>query len=266
MSSQFKDLKKTLDKLVVKYEKPAFIPADPISIPHRFSKKEDIEIAGFFVSIFAWGNRTAILKSADKLMDILHNQPHAFLTQSTPAQLKIINTFYHRTLNGEDSLAIAKAIRRIYLSGSNFEELFKAKNQDEPLISRMSRFRKEFIKNMDPHNTKHIADMEGGSAAKRLNMFLRWMVRSKDKGVDFGLWKSVKPSELYLPLDVHCARRGRALGLLTRKQNDRKAVEEITERLKEFCPEDPAKYDFALFAPEVEKALAERNYLHRNSG
>ena len=247
MSSKFKDLKKTLDKLVIKYEKPAFISADPISIPHRFSKKEDIEIAGFFVSIFAWGNRTAILKSADKLMNILQNRPHAFLTQSTPAQLKIINTFYHRTLNGGDSLAIAKAIRRIYLSGSNFEELFKAKNQNEPLISRMSRFRKEFIKNMDPHNTKHIADMEGGSAAKRLNMFLRWMVR-KGSPVDIGIWSElINQRTLIMPLDTHVIQQAMQLGLLKSKSATMVAARRLTEELATFFPEDPLKADFALF-------------------
>ncbi len=246
------NLKTLLDKNAALYENPDFIPADPISIPHRFSKKEDIEIAGFFVSIFAWGNRTSILKNADKLMSLMQNEPYLFLMNGSPAQLKNLKQFYHRTLNGEDTFAIAKAIRDIYRKSGGFENLFAPQNSGEPLITRMSRFRSEFICGMSAHTVKHIGNMEGGSAAKRLNMFLRWMVRSSKKGVDFGLWKSVSPSELYLPLDVHCARRGRELGLLTRKQNDRKAVEEITNRLCEFCPEDPIKYDFALFAPSAQ--------------
>ncbi|MEL3911532.1 TIGR02757 family protein [Treponema pedis] len=250
--TDFKKLKTLMDKNAALYENPDFIPADPISVPHKFSKKEDIEIAGFFVSIFAWGNRTAILKSADKLMALMQNEPYSFLMNATPSQLKTLTSFYHRTLNGEDSFAIAKAIKSVYLKKGGFENLFAPQNLQEPLIVRMSRFRSELIRGMPERTVKHIGNMEGGSAAKRLNMFLRWMVRSSEAGVDFGLWKSIKPSELYLPLDVHCARRGRELGLLTRKQNDRKAVEEITGRLREFCPEDPVKYDFALFAPSVE--------------
>ncbi len=241
-------LKNKLDKLVEIYETPAFIPGDPISIPHRFSAKEDIEISGFFVSIFAWGNRTAILKSADKLMSLMKNSPYQFLMNATPAELNSLRQFYHRTLNGEDSLAIAKAIKRIYKSEDGFENLFVKKNAGEPLIERMSRFRNSLIKNMEQRSKKHIADMAACSAAKRINMFLRWMVRSNKAGVDFGLWKAVSSDELFLPLDVHSARKSREFGLLTRKQNDRKSVEEVTARLREFCPKDPAKYDFALFA------------------
>ena len=238
--SDFKKLKNLLDKNAARYETPDFIPADPISIPHRFSKKEDIEIAGFFVSIFAWGNRTAILKSADKLMTLMQNEPYAFLMNADSIQLKQLKTFYHRTLNGEDTFAIAKAVRHCYMQGS-FEKLFAPQHEGE-----------ELIRGMPERTVKHIGNMENGSAAKRLNMFLRWMVRPSTAGVDFGLWQTVSPAELYLPLDVHCARRGRELGLLIRKQNDRKAVEEITARLREFCPNDPVKYDFALFAPAVQ--------------
>lgn len=249
--TDFKKLKNLLDKNAARYETPAFIPADPISIPHRFSKKEDIEIAGFFVSIFAWGNRTAILKSANMLMNLMHNAPYAFLMNADSTQLKQLETFYHRTLNGEDTLAIAKAVRNCYMQNGGFEQLFAPQHEREALITRMSRFRSELIRGMPARTTRHIGNMENGSAAKRLNMFLRWMVRSSAAGVDFGLWKTVLPEELYLPLDVHCARRSRELGLLMRKQNDRKAVEEITARLREFCPNDPVKYDFALFAPAV---------------
>ncbi len=242
------DLKIKLDKLVELYEVPEFIPNDPISIPHRFSKREDIEISGFFVSLFAWGNRTAILKSADKLMSLMQNRPYNFLMDASPAELNSLKQFYHRTLNGEDSLAIAKAIKRIYKNEGGFEQFFIKKNPNEPLIERMSRFRNCLVKNMEPRTKKHIGNMAAGSAAKKLNMFLRWMVRSNKAGVDFGLWKAISPNELYLPLDVHSARKSRELGLLKRKQNDRKSVEEVTATLREFCPEDPAKYDFALFA------------------
>ena len=246
------DLKQLLEEKVKLYETPSFISSDPISIPHRFFKKEDIEIAGFFAAIIAWGNRTSILKSADKLMAMMNNSPYSFLMNASASELESLQSFYYRTLNGTDTVAIAKAVKRIYSSEGGFENLFAAETKGESLIKRMGRFRKTLVKDMPNRTLKHIADMEGGSAAKRINMFLRWMVRSSKNGVDFGLWKTVKSSELYLPLDVHCARTGRNLGLLTRKQNDRKAVEEITANLRLFCPEDPVKYDFALFAAEVD--------------
>lgn len=251
MNFEFKTLKQLLDKQVIQYETPRFIQADPIGIPHRFSKKEDIEIAGFFTAVIAWGNRTAILKSADKLMRLMGNEPHSFLMNASASDMSSLKTFYYRTLNGEDTVAIAKAVKDIYSAGGGFEKLFAAGTENEPLIVRMGRFRKALIKDMPQRTLKHIADMEGGSAAKRINMFLRWMVRPSANGVDFGLWKTVSPSELYLPLDVHSARQGRALGLLTRRQNDRKAVEEITANLRLFCPADPVKYDFALFGAGV---------------
>ena len=248
--SDVKKLKRLLDERAAAYERPEFIAKDPISIPHRFSKKEDREIAGFFASLIAWGNRTAILKSADTLMTLMHNEPYSFLTKASASDFDALKTFYYRTLNGEDTLALARAVRRIYTAGG-FEPLFAAETVGEPLIVRLGRFRKALIKDMPRRTVKHIADMEGGSAAKRLNMFLRWMVRSAKNGVDFGLWKTVSPAELYLPLDVHAARQGRALGLLTCKQNGRKAVEEITANLRLLCPEDPIKYDFALFGAAV---------------
>lgn len=249
----FNALKKLMDKNVLLRETPAFIAEDPISIPHRFSEKEDIEIAGFFAAVIAWGNRKAILKSAEFLLELLHNKPYDFTMNASAAEIKTLSAFYHRTFNGEDCAALLKALRSIY-RGGGMEKLFAPASQDEPLIIRMSRFRQALIKDMPVRTKKHIADMENGSAAKRLNMFLRWMVRPCERGVDFGIWKTVKPCELYLPLDVHSGRIARSLGLTNRKQNDRKTVEEVTAKLRLFCPEDPAKYDFALFAVGAETA------------
>ncbi len=246
-----KNLKENLDNLVLKYEVPSFIPNDPISIPHRFSKKEDIEIAGFLVSVYAWGNRLAILKSSDKLMNYLENSPYDFVMNASPAELKVLLQFYHRTLNGEDTLAIVEGLKRVYKEHGGPENLFAKQSSDEPLIARISRFRACLIKDFPQRTLRHIGDMEKGSAGKRLNMFLRWMVRPSTAGVDFGLWKCISPSELYLPLDIHSGRKARELGLLSRKQNDRKALEELMPKLREFCPEDPAKYDFALFASDL---------------
>ena len=244
-----------------------FIETDPIQIPKIFDKKEDIEISGFLTASIAWGQRRSIIKNARKLMQVMDYAPYEFICNASEKEMGSIS-FTHRTFNSYDCAYFIRSIANIYRNHGGLENLFaSAYRESGNMFSAIVRWRQVFTElPAEKRVMRHIPDMTKGSAAKRINMFLRWMVRSQEKGVDFGLWKSVKPSELYLPLDVHCARRGRTLGLLTRKQNDRKAVEEITERLREFCPEDPAKYDFALFAHEVEKALAERNYLHRNSG
>lgn len=245
--TDFKAVKALMDKNVLLFETPRFIEDDPISIPHKFSRKEDIEIAGLLTAVIAWGNRKSILKNAHILLKLLENEPYNFTMKASPAKIKTLEAFYHRTFNGTDSVSMLKALRSIYRK-DGMEKLFAPEFAGEPLISRMSRFRKALTANMPDRTKKHIADMEKGSAAKRLNMFLRWMVRSPEKGVDFGLWKTVSPAELYLPLDVHSGRIARQLGLTERKQNDRKTVEEVTAKLRLFCPEDPAKYDFALFA------------------
>ncbi len=248
--TDLKKLKLKLDEQVKKYETPEFILSDPISIPHRFSKQEDIEIAALFSATIAWGSRPSIIKSADKLMQLMENSPYDFIMSASEKQLDSLQAFYHRTFNGTDTVAFAKALRALYKK-TNIEKIFEKQTEDEPLIERMDRFRNIMIQNMPERTKKHVANIKKGSAAKKLNLFLRWLVRPSTGGVDLGIWKTVSPAELFLPLDLHTARISRRLGILTRKQNDLKAVQEVTTVLRQLCPEDPVKYDFALFTVDV---------------
>ncbi|MGP1440377.1 MAG: TIGR02757 family protein [Treponema sp.] len=244
------ELKKLLDEAWLKYEIPSFIEKDPISIPHRFSKKEDIETSAFLTSIISWGNRKAILKSASFLMELLENAPHDFVINATDVEYEKLKTFYYRTLNGDDMFFIVKALKHVYEEGG-FESFFRKETEEQPLIERIAKFY-NFFKQFLPERTKrHVASIDGGSAGKRSNMFLRWMTRSKKRGVDFGIWSFILPSELFLPLDVHVANIARGLKFTNRRQNDRKTVEEITNVLRSFCPDDPIKYDFALFSLDL---------------
>ncbi len=245
-----KELKHILDEVALKYEGAEFIEKDPISIPHKFKKKEDIEIAGFLTSIISWGRRDAILKSATHLMDLLQNSPYDFLMNASKKELEDLKTFYYRTLNGADMFAIFSALKEVYKKG-DMDSIFKSVVEGETLISKMHRFY-GFMRSLVPDATKkHLSAMDVGSAGKRANMFLRWMVRSSERGVDFGLWKNLSPSELFLPLDVHVGNVARALNLTKRRSNDRKTVEEITGILRVMCREDPIKYDFALFSLDI---------------
>lgn len=248
-----RQLKKQLNAAVKKYERPEFIEHDPISIPKKFTALRDIEITALFMSVIAWGNRTAILKSGDLLLRLFENAPSDFILNAGKKDFFRIKNFYHRTFTGNDAFEFASALRRIYCSEhyNSLEALFAPAYPDEPLVDRMEHFREEFTRGFSAHAARQVANMKAGSAAKKLNLFLRWMVRSDKNGVDFGLWKSISPCQLYLPLDVHSARVSRSLGLLHRKSNDAKAVFEVTNALKEFCPEDPVKYDFALFASDI---------------
>lgn len=245
-----KDTIALLDAKVLQYNHPDFIGTDPIQIPRRFSKKEDIEIAGFLSSVIAWGQRTTIINNANRLMEKMDNSPHDFILNFRESDLKPFTQFVHRTFNGDDALAFLHSLRRIYLEkdGLEFTLADAFSTEFENPGSGWNRFKIEFFKS--PHlkrTEKHLPDPLKGSAAKRMNMYLRWMVRSDANGVDFGIWKSIKPAQLYLPLDVHTSRVARKLGLLTRKQDDWKAVVELTENLRKLDPEDPVKYDFALF-------------------
>ncbi|MBQ7611623.1 MAG: TIGR02757 family protein [Spirochaetaceae bacterium] len=244
-----KQIERTLNRAAELYECPEFIENDPISIPHRFTKKQDIEIAAFFASIIAWGNRKAILKSGEKLLDIFEGSPSDFITKASEKDFSRIRTFYHRTFNGEDAFALASALRSLYKDAglTSLEGLFKKEGKDEALSVRMQRFRERLCAHLPERTHKHIGNMQAGSAAKKLNLFLRWMVRPSKRGVDFGIWKTILPQELYVPLDVHSARVSRQLGILERNANDAKAVYEVSSVLKSLCPEDPVKYDFALF-------------------
>ncbi len=238
------DLKELLELRVKKYKRREFIAGDPICVPHEFSKREDVEIAGLLTATLAWGRREQIIKSARKLMSLMGWAPYEFVTLATENDMHAFDGFVHRTFNAVDAAGFCRMLKKIYCDGG-MENLFVSEN----LMDGVARYRAVAEKVLPPRSLKHVPDVDRGSAAKRVFMFLRWMVR-KDE-VDLGLWKKISPSGLYIPLDVHTGNVARADGLLTRKTNDRKAVEELTHRLRTFCPEDPVKYDFALFAEGV---------------
>ncbi|PIP54359.1 MAG: TIGR02757 family protein [Bacteroidetes bacterium CG23_combo_of_CG06-09_8_20_14_all_32_9] len=235
------------------YNCPKFINDDPIKIPHSFSKKEDIEISAFLSAIIAWGNRTSIIKNAKRLMVLIDNSPYSFITQSQGKELLPILKFVHRTFNGNDCLDVIHSLKQIYNEYGGLENVFtKGYKKTNSVAGSIIFFREIFMKNIElPRTGKHISDVTKGSAAKRLNMFLRWMIRKDDKGVDFGLWSKIPMSALKIPLDVHTGNISRKLGLLKRKQNDWKAVLELTDNLLLIDSQDPVRLDFALFGMGV---------------
>ncbi|MCH1608206.1 MAG: TIGR02757 family protein [Flavobacteriaceae bacterium] len=240
------ELKSFLDFKSQHYESEFFIAHDPIQIPHQFSKKEDIEIAGFLTATIAWGNRVSILKSAEKMMDIMEGAPHDFVLHHKTKDLNNFRGFVHRTFNEEDIQYFIRSLSNIYKHHGGLEGVFS--DGEIQIQERIHRFKQIFFKlNHLPRTQKHVSDPFRGSAAKRINMFLRWMVRSNEKGVDFGLWKKISPSMLSIPLDVHTGNVARKLKLLKRKQNDAKALQSLDLSLRKFDPDDPVKYDFALF-------------------
>ena len=244
------DLKDFLDIKVQQYNKPDFISPDPISIPHLFSKKEDIEISGFLVSIIAWGQRPTILRNAKKLLQIMDNEPYDFVCNHSDDDLKGLNSFVHRTFNGIDASYFMQSLKNIYINHNGLESVFNnCFMQNNNITSRAFHdFKTIFFELKHPIRTeKHIANPMKGSSAKRINMYLRWMVRKDKNGVDFGIWKQISPSILKCPLDVHSGNVSRKLGLLNRKQNDWLSVIELTENLLALDKDDPIKYDFALF-------------------
>jgi uncharacterized protein (TIGR02757 family) len=243
------DIKSFLDEKYHLYNNPQFIETDPIQVPAQFTTKENIEIAGFLAATIAWGQRPTIIRNALNMVNMMDNNPIEFLLNTPEDDWNCFSKFKHRTFNGTDCINFLKAIRNIYLNHSGLESVFtQGFQKDETIFSALAHFRNVFFELEHDHRTeKHVPDVTKGAAAKRLNMFLRWMVRSDPSGVDFGLWKQIPASALMLPLDVHTGNVARKLGLLTRTQNDWKAVEEISEKLREFDPDDPVKYDFALF-------------------
>jgi uncharacterized protein (TIGR02757 family) len=256
--SYFDYVKDLLEEKVLIYNNRSFIENDPISIPHRFTRKEDIEIAGFFAATLAWGNRKSILKNAGKLMEWMDNSPYEFVMNHSPKDLAKFEVFVHRTFNGEDCQFFIRSLKHIYLKRGGLENVFIRKTDpDQPKIkASISSFRKAFLQTEhNKRSEKHISNPYRSSSAKRLCMYLRWMVRKDKKGVDFGIWDSFSPSELYLPLDIHTGNISRKLGLLKRKQNDWEAVEEITSVLRQFDPNDPVKYDFALFGLGIDRMI-----------
>lgn len=242
------DLKSFLDEKVELYNTPKFIASDPVQIPHLFSLKEDIEIAGFLSAIIAWGNRKMILKNSHKMIDLMGNAPFDFVMSHSEIDLNRLEFFVHRTFNGQDFASFISGLKNIYQNHSGLESVF-AKNQETGNMQKsIHEFKKTFFEIPHQYRTqKHISDPLNNSAAKRINMFLRWMVRQDNKGVDLGIWNSISPASLSCPLDVHSGNVARKLGLLKRKQNDGKAVAELDLQLREFDAKDPVKYDFALF-------------------
>jgi len=239
---------KDLDEKAAYYDQPKFIENDPIQVPHLFSKKEDIEIAGFLVATIAWGNRRSIINNGRKLMDLLGRSPYDFVMDHSEKDLQPLSHFVHRTFNGGDLIYFIKALRNIYKQHNGPEAIFSHYAEKDSLQRSIHEFKKTFFEL--PHSIrteKHVSDPMKNSAAKRINMYLRWMVRPDNTGVDFGVWRSLSPSQLSCPLDVHTGTIARKLGLIERKQNDGKALVELDIRLREFDPADPVKYDFALF-------------------
>ena len=242
------ELKDFLDEKVDLYNHPNFIESDPIQIPHLFSQKEDIEIAGFLSATIAWGNRKMIVKNAHKMMGLVGNSPYDFVMSHRNENLEPIETFVHRTFNGQDFVGFIKGLQHIYKNHDGLEVAFAKHQEVDSMQKSISEFKKTFFEIPHQNRTqKHISDPMNGSAAKRINMYLRWMCRQDNKGVDLGIWKSISPSLLSCPLDVHSGNVARKLSLLRRKQNDRKALIELDLKLRELDPNDPVKYDFALF-------------------
>jgi len=241
--------KEFLDEKYNQYNTPDFIISDPIQIPHKLTKKEDIEIIAFLSSIIAWGNRKIIIRNAKQMLEILQNNPHEFILNLKKDEIDNISDFKHRTFQLVDFKFFLISLQNIYLKHNGLEAVFtKGYEIDNTIYSAIKYFRQVFFELTHEERTeKHIANVEKKSAAKRINMFLMWMIRKDNRGVHFGLWNKIPAQALKIPLDVHVGNTARSLGLLIRKQNDWQAVEELTNNLKEFDKNDPVKYDFALF-------------------
>lgn len=243
------DIRIFLEEKSSLYNRIEFIQSDPVQVPHMFSRKEDIEIAAFLTATIAWGKRQSIISKAQQLMQLMQGRPYQFITTFDGEDLDPFLAFVHRTFNGFDCIYFLQSLRHIYIEKGGLEEIFmEGYLRNRRVFDGLSSFRNQFLSRVDPGSTKkHISDVTSGSAAKRLNMFLRWMVRKDKNGVDFGIWRGISPADLMVPLDVHSGSTARKLGLLQRKQNDWLAVEELTGRLREFDPDDPVRYDYALF-------------------
>lgn len=249
-SKQSSALKDLLEQNFNRFHSPNFIQDDPISIPRQFSRKEDIEISAFLTSIISWGQRKSILKNANRILELMDHSPFDFILNHTERDRERAVGFVHRTFNSDDLMYFWAALKNLYKQEGGLEKAMLKQGDD--VKQSLSHFKQVFFQWEHLFRTeKHLADPMKGSSAKRLNMFLRWMVRPANGGVDFGIWNTILPSKLMMPLDVHTATVGRKLGLLQRKQNDWKAVEELTKNLCAFDSNDPVKYDFALFGMGV---------------
>jgi uncharacterized protein (TIGR02757 family) len=249
-------LRDLLEEAYDHYNRPGFIEDDPVSIPHRYSRKEDIEIAGFFAAILAWGNRKTIIRSTRRLLAWMDDAPYGFITGFREQDLRPFAGFVHRTFNGDDCIFFLNALQRIYREHGGLEQAFAGSTPGGEAREAIVRFRDLFLRSPHlPRSEKHLADPGKNASAKRINMYLRWMVRRDDRGVDFGLWDALQPSMLMCPLDVHTGQVSRKLGLLRRRQSDWKAVEELTASLRRLDPNDPVRYDLALFGLGVNQRV-----------
>jgi len=252
----FEELKSFLNEKADQYNSPDFIEDDPIQIPHRFSVKQDIEIAGFLAATISWGNRKSIIRSADKMLDIMGNSPYDFVLNHSEKDLEILREqSIHRTFNGEDFAYFIRQFNKIYKENESLENLFLVKDQETNFQHAIERFRSSFLETEKHRSHKHISSPYKNSSSKRIIMFLRWMVRKDKHGVDFGIWENINQKQLSIPLDVHTGNISRKLGLVFRTQNDWKTVEELDAAIRKFDENDPAKYDFALFGLGVTKEL-----------
>jgi uncharacterized protein (TIGR02757 family) len=243
------DMRELLERLHDRYNNESFIEADPISVPHSFTGTVDREIAGFLAATIAWGNRRAIVQSAHRMMRYMDNAPEDFVRNATEADMEYLRSYVHRTFNGVDFQDFVRGLRHIITEwgsvGNYFETRYEEHGDLRPVFSD---FRRDFFAaEHDAHCEKHLSSIDKGAACKRLCMYLRWFVRHDDRGVDFGMWRRIPMSALYMPLDIHTGRMGRNLGLLNRKQSDWKAVEELTASLRELHADDPVRYDYSLF-------------------
>lgn len=247
-------LKEFLEEKVSEFNRPAFIADDPISVPHAFSKRQDIEISGFFAAVLAWGQRKTIIRKCGALMQRMDHAPHDFILHHSEQELSRFEDFCHRTFNGTDTLYFIEALRMLYRRHASLEEVFAPREDEDDTGAGLIRFHELFFSlDAHPHRTrKHLPTPERKSTCKRLNMYLRWMVRQDDNGVDFGIWKKIPASKLVCPCDVHVDRVARKLRLIKRKQTDWLTAIELTRNLRKMDPLDPVKYDFALFGLGVE--------------
>ncbi|MBK8599904.1 MAG: TIGR02757 family protein [Flavobacterium sp.] len=243
-----KELHEFLEEKVIQYNTPQFIESDPIQIPHLYNTKEDIEIAGFLTATISWGNRKMILKNAHSMMQLMGNTPYDFVMSHTETDLERLENFVHRTFNGKDFSTFIRGLKHIYQNHGGLESVFALHQEQESLQKSIHELKSIFFEiNHQNRTQKHISDPLNNSAAKRINMYLRWMVRQDKTGVDLGIWKTIPPSKLSCPLDVHSGNVARKLGLLNRNQNDGKALAELDFNLRKLDQKDPVKYDFALF-------------------
>lgn len=257
---EFEELRDLLESLHDRFNREDFIEADPISVPHSFSSSGDREVAGLLAATIAWGNRKAIVKSAHRMMRYMDNAPYDFVVNASEQELSTLTSYVHRTFNGEDFRDFVRGMRHIINKWGSIGDYFERRySETEDMRCVLSAFRRDFhAAEHSVHSEKHMSSIDKGAACKRLCMYLRWMVRRDDRGVDFGLWQRIPMSALYMPLDIHTGRMGRELGLLSRKQSDWRAVEELTTNLRLFDADDPVRYDYSLFGVGITGLLETR--------